>query len=447
MSLTINPDTLDNLQPAAGACCWVAFSGGLDSTVLLHWLLRQRLGCPIKAVHINHGLSPNADQWQNQCEQLCRELDVELHTVKVALDSAAGNLEALAREARYDAFTHVLAAGDVLLLAQHQDDQAETVLYRLLRGAGTRGLAAMAPGRVLGAARLYRPLLNVSRAELETYAKAHSLSWVEDESNTDVRFDRNYLRRRVMPVVRERWPAASRSLADSAELNRATDTLLSEYAAADLQSMAEQTAAMGFCLPVATLAAMSAPRRNNLLRYWLEQRFAQLPSRKALAEIDSQLIQAEGHGAEVVTGTISLQRFNQNLYALHQPQQWQPKQGEPAITWRDTGQALTLPGGDIMNLAAVAGAGIAEQWLGGSLQVQWRAGGERCKPAGRAHSQSLKKLLQEYQVPTWLRSRVPLLYINGELAAVADYWVCQRFAASGDEQGWECYWHWPAFKL
>ncbi|BFM21352.1 tRNA lysidine(34) synthetase TilS [Gilvimarinus japonicus] len=447
MTQTINTAILDNLRPDADACGWVGFSGGLDSTVLLHWLRQARPVWPLKAVHVNHGLSPNADQWQQQCEQFCRELGVELHVVKVALDTAAGNLEALAREARYEAFTQVLGAGDVLLLAQHQDDQAETVLYRLLRGAGARGLAAMATERPLGAARLYRPLLEVSRAELEAYAKEHALSWVDDESNTDVRFDRNYLRHRVMPALRERWPAAARSLADSAELNRSNDTLLSEYAAADLQALAEQTVAMGFCLPVAALGAMSAPRRHNLLRYWLELRFNQLPTRKALAEIDSQLVQSEGHGAEVIAGPVSLQRFNQKLYALHLPLQWQPEQSQPAIEWGDTAQLLMLPGGDALTLTPVTGAGIAPKWLSAGLQVQWRVGGERCQPAGRVHSQSLKKLLQEYQIPTWLRPRVPLLYINGELAAVADYWVCQRFAATDGEPGRECCWQWPAEKL
>jgi tRNA(Ile)-lysidine synthase len=443
MPLTTPPIALDTLQPAAGACGWVGFSGGLDSTVLLHWLVQQRPAWPVRAVHVNHGLSPNAGQWQHQCEQICRELGVELQVVKVALEAAVGNLEAAAREARYHAFTQVLSRGDVLLLAQHQDDQAETLLYRLMRGAGTRGLAAMAAERPLGVARLCRPLLQVDRAELEAYAQKHALRWVEDESNTDVSFDRNYIRHRVLPVLHQRWPAAARSLARSAQLSRANDTLLTEYAAADLRSMDEQTVAMGFCLSAPKLASISAPRRHNLLRHWLEQRFNQLPTGKALAEIDGQLIQAEGHGALVVAGAVTLRRFNQGLYALHLPLQWQPAPGQPALKWPDITQPVILPGGDALTLQPATGVGIGARWLQGEVHIQWRVGGERCTPAGRAHSQTLKKLLQEYRVPTWLRARVPLLYINGELAAVADYWVCRRFAATGSEPGWACGWRWP----
>ncbi|WP_049721252.1 tRNA lysidine(34) synthetase TilS [Gilvimarinus polysaccharolyticus] len=449
MTFTLNSTHLNALQPSAGGHCWVAYSGGLDSSVLLHWLARHCPQLALRAVHVNHGLSVNADAWQSLCEQQCRALGISLKVVTVQLDSAAGNLEAHARAARYKAFRQVLGIGDTLALAHHLDDQAETLLYRLLRGAGARGLGAMAHERRLGAARLVRPLLDVSRAELEQYASAHGLAWVNDESNRDVRFDRNYLRQRVIPVLRERWPAAANSLADSATLSRGNDQLLAEYAAEDLARLAERAVPMGFCLPADALAAMSVPRRYNLLRYWLEQRFLQLPSRNALAEIDTQLLGAAAVGhAKVAVGGVSLQRFQQALYALSASQQWQPNQGpaghiEPSITWLDITQALALPGGDHLVLQPATGLGIAQRWLQGELEIRWRRGGERCRPAGRGHSQALKKLLQEYQVPPWLRARVPLLYIDGELVAVGHYWVCQGFTAAVGEPSWACCWQWP----
>lgn len=449
MTLTTAQLPLHLLSPPAsgsgpGGVLWVGFSGGLDSTVLLHWLLQQKPQWPVRAIYVNHGLSGNADLWQRHCQQFCRALKVTLEVAPVVLDPAASNLESLAREARFNAFAQRLGPNDVLLLAHHQDDQAETLLYRLLRGAGVRGMGAMAPGRKLGAGSLYRPLLRVNRAELEAYAQRHGLNWVEDESNTDVRFDRNYLRQRVLPVLRQRWPAAAKSLADSAELSRHSDELLREYAATELAGLAERPEPLGFSLPLAPLAAMTGPRRYNILRYWLELRFTQLPSRNALAEIDGQLLTEPGRAnAEVVSGAVSVQRFGPRLYALARHQLWQPEPQQAVVIWHNTTAPLVLPGGDRLSLQPASGAGIAQQWLQGELSVAWRRGGERCQPVGRKHSQTLKKLLQEQQVPNWLRARVPLLYIDGELAAVADYWVCQRFAAAPDAQGWVCHWHWP----
>ncbi|WP_198144068.1 tRNA lysidine(34) synthetase TilS [Gilvimarinus agarilyticus] len=433
------------LQASEAGCCWVGFSGGLDSTALLHWVVQQRPAWPVRAVHVNHGLSHNAEHWQRQCEQQCQALGVELTVITPDLKADAGNVEARAREARYQAFNQCLAPADVLLLAHHQDDQAETVLYRLLRGAGAKGLSGMAASRELGGAQLHRPLLQVTRAELEAYAREQGLTWVEDESNQDVRFDRNYLRQQVLPVLRQRWPAVTRSLADAANLLRRSDALLIEYAAEDVSRLGSTAEPAGFSLPLIELAAMSEPRRHNVLRYWLERHFAELPSRNALAQIDTQLMLGHGgsHQAEVVVGQVSLQCFNGRLMALSVPLQWQPAPGEPVIVWSDTAAALPLPGGDSLQWRPATGAGIAAHWLGDTVTVAWRCGGERCQPAGRAHSQQLKKLLQEYQVPVWLRSRVPLIYIAGELAVVGDYWVCQRFAASGAESGWALCWQWP----
>ncbi len=421
---------------------WVALSGGLDSVVLLHALTALKLPAPLMAVHVHHGLSPHADAWQQHCEALCQSLDVPLRVERVAVTRAGEGVEAAARRARYQVFAHLLDEGDALMLAHHLDDQAETLLLRLLRGSGPRGLGAMAPERDLGSGCLLRPLLEIPRTDLQAYAQGCHLSWVEDESNRDTRFDRNYLRRQVLPVLQQRWPDTSSQLSATAALCRDSEILLGELADQDLACLDARREPLGGSLDRAGLAALHSRRRQNLLRHWLREFGLPLPGSAQLLEIEQQFFtdSANSHGREVSWPGCRACVFSDRFYVLQEQAFWRPQASTPAIAWRNPQHALALPGGDSLCWQpAGLGEGLPASGCE-NLEVRWRRGGERCQPAGRGHSQSLKKLLQEYRVAPWLRPRIPLLYAGEQLVAVADLWVCKGFTAAADEPGYRCKW-------
>jgi len=285
-------------------------------------------------------------------------------------------------------------------------------------------------------------LLNASRADLEAYARHAALTWVEDESNSDTAFDRNYLRHRVMPALRQRWPEATAHIAASAALCRDSENLLAELAGEDLAALTAELVPLGGSLELAGLAALSPSRRHNLLRHWLRGLGLPAPGSGHLQEIDQQFFagDAEVHGRQVSWPGCRVCSFAGRFHALEESAFWQPTAQQPALSWHDPARPLTLPGGDSLQWQVTApGEGLARHWLS-DLEVRWRQGGERCHPSGRGHSQSLKKLLQEYQVPPWLRARLPLLYSKGQLVAVADLWVAKGFEAAPEQAGYRCVW-------
>lgn len=404
---------LNALSAWRNAPVWyVAFSGGLDSTVLLHLLasLAQREALPtLRAIHVQHGLQAAAEAWPAHCQQVCATLGVPLLLREVQVQSGA-SLEQAAREARYQAFVEVLAADELLLTAQHRDDQAETLLFRLLRGAGARGLSAMPAHRALGAGQLLRPLLDVSRAELEAYARQHALQWVEDPSNTDERFSRNFLRQQVLPLLTQRWPQASASMARSAAHLSEAQGLLDELAQADLAAMAQDPRFAWVTLPSLPLAALlnlSAPRQRNVLRHWLAP-LTPLPDSDhwagwtslAHAAVDAAPIWRLARG--------QLQRADGRLWWL-------------SGTWLQAMASIDLPlsVGEPLQLPANGCVWLQGQAPSGTLHVRYRVGGEQLHVAGRGH-RDLKRLLNETAVPAFLRSRLPLLYQGEQLLAVAN---------------------------
>ncbi len=432
---------LPPLKP--GQTLWVALSGGLDSTVLLHALVALELPLALKALHVNHQISPNANTWEAHCLQLCEHLGVELVAEKVAVQSAGRGLEDAARAARYRVFHTHVQAGDCLCTAHHQDDQSETLLLRLLRGAGPRGLAAMARERPLGDARLLRPLLSVSRADLEAYARAQHLRWVEDESNGDTDYDRNYLRQTLIPLFRQRWPAFDRRLGLTARLCGESELLLEELAAMDLAVLDARPERLGQSLSLPALMTLSRPRRHNVLRYWLRQQGMDVPEQQHLEQLETQLSDAREDGEVCIRWAgQSLRPYRQRMYAL------------PALVDSENwpSQSFSLSDGESLQLPLPAGGCLALSFspnlptggglrsMTGVLRLDWRQGGERCQPEGRAHSQTLKKLLQEYGLEPWWRDRLPLLYCGDQLVAVGDLWVCKGFAADRGQPGYQLHW-------
>ena len=402
-----------NLTPWLNAHTWyIAFSGGLDSTVLLHLLAdhaRNHASPPLRAIHVHHGLQPAADAWPAHCQTVCDSLGIELQVIHVQVPPGA-SLEQAARAARYAAFSQRLGPGDVLFTGQHRDDQAETLLFRLLRGAGLRGLAAMPGQRRLGQGNLARPLLGWPRQQLRDYAEAHQLAWIEDPSNADTRFARNYLRAEVFPHLQQRWPQASQNLARAAEHLGEALGLLDELAQGDL-ALAEEGAPLAWpgldSLDLAALVALSPARQRNALQYWLSRR-TRLPDTRHWAgwsdlrdaAADAQPVWRLGDG--------QLLRSHGRIWWLSGDWLQQPGAG-PA--WPDPSAPLRLPGnGSVRLVGAVPVAG---------LRIAYRQGGEVLDIPGRGRRE-LKRLLNELQVPHFLRQRLPLLYQGERLLALAN---------------------------
>lgn len=414
----MNPSDLDlparvllNLKPWRNACTWhIAFSGGLDSTVLLHLLvhLAKTESLPtLSAIHVHHGLQAAADAWPEHCQSQCEALGVPLRVVHVQVQHGA-SLERAARDARYAAFNNLTQANEVLLTAQHRDDQAETLLFRLLRGAGVRGLSGMPHQRRLGKGFLLRPLLDVNRAELEAYAAEHQLSWIEDPSNQDRQFSRNYLRHQVFPALISRWPQAMTTIARSAAHLREAQGLLDDLAQIDLSLASTPSDFDWLGLPsleLAALAKLSAARQRNALSHWLEP-WTRLPDsdhwsgwedlRDATGDArpiwrlaDGELHRAGGRVWWVSSGW---------LMPL-----------SVAGTWPDPSLPLALPDNGILTLTG--------QMPEGPLQIRYRLGGEVMDLPGRGH-RDLKRLLNERGVPSFVRGRLPLLFKGEQLLAV-----------------------------
>jgi tRNA(Ile)-lysidine synthase len=423
----------------AAGCCWVAYSGGVDSHALLHALaaLRPGFSCRVAAVHVNHGLQAGAGAWDQHCRAVCAGLDVPYVLLQVDGRAAAGeSREAAARAARYAALSGWLPRGDCLLTAQHRDDQAETLLLQMLRGSGVKGLAAMPRRTPFGGGYLLRPLLACGRDALIGYAVANHLHWVDDPSNQDISLDRNFLRHQTLPVLRRRWPALSSTLSRSARHCAEAALILEDLAREDLDALADGSSDS---LHVSGLLQLSPARQRNLLRHWLTNRGATAPSEAVLARIVIDILDSRSDAEACVRwGACELRRYRDRLHLLPQVP---PHELPPSLEWRPE-TALELPRtGGVLSASRHTGSGVrAAAFDGAAVRVSWRRGGERCRPAGRRHHHALKKLFQETGIPPWERGRIPLVYIGDELAAVADLWVCEPFGAGPDEAGFTIHW-------
>ena len=422
---------LQQLPPASRY--WIAFSGGCDSTVLLHALAKLRPQLPstrLAAVHVNHNLQDQAADWAGHCRAVCEALDIPLREISVDASTPRGHSpEAAARAARYEAFEGVLKAGDGLLLAHHQDDQAETLLLQLFRGSGPRGLAAMPAQRPFGAGWLGRPLLDFRRETLCAYARQRDLAWIDDPSNFDTGSERNFLRQELWPALQARWPALSSTLARAANHQAGAAALLEELAAGDWERLRPAT---GNNLPVKALTTLTPERQRNLLRYWIETVHGRpLPDRQRLERIRTELVGARPDAnPELRWPGAMLRRYDGQLW-LDDGGDLPASNPGRVMTW-DLLRPLELGDGRRLETRP-APRGLDPRWRDhDNITVRFRHGGEICRPAGRAHHHPLKKLFQEWRVPPWQRSEVPLIYVGEDLAMVVGYCVCEPFQAQGE---------------
>ena len=433
--------------PDASFC--VALSGGIDSTALLAALAELRLdGLRVRAVHVNHGLHANAKRWSTHCRKVARQLGVPLKVLAVTVARQRGSsLEEAARVARYRCFAQQLHTGELLLTAHTQDDQLETVLLQLFRGCGLPGLAAMPVIAPLGPGWLARPLLGCSREQLEAWVRARGLGWIEDDTNRDERFDRNYLRRQVLPAARRRWPGIAAAVARSARHAAEAQGLLTALARVDLERASD-----GAALSVKALRPLPLDRRRNVLRLWIASGGRTLPDARRLAEIAGPLIdaRADAHpqvawavvsAAEAANTRRIIVTRHADLLALAEGGPVldsgavgagaEPSAAQLAWDWRQSSRC-TLPGGGALELTAERHGPIDLDALPSPLAVTWRRGGERLRIRRGGPRRALKSLLQEGRVPLAERARLPLVLADGALIAAADLWIDESVRAPAE---------------
>lgn len=410
----------------------LAYSGGLDSTALLALLAANRglLPCKLAAVHVNHQLSVNAGQWERHCQDSCRAQGIPCEVVRINVGDSPGNMEARARELRYEALAGCMQTGDVLLTAHHRDDQAETVLLQLLRGAGPGGLAAMPDLRPFGPGWLARPLLGYGRDQIAAYVSGQRLAWVEDESNLRPEQDRNYLRHAVMPVIWQRWPSASTVLQRAAKLQADAASILGDMSTQDLR---QARGGSDSVLLVPALKNLSRARLRNLLRSWIRDHGHPVPPLKVMDEIIMELLQSGPDSSPCVRwGRTEIRKYRDEAYLMA------ARDDAPCanLDWQ-LDAPLELRDGRLQARTRV-GSGIKKEEVQDNVvEVRFRRGGEQLRPAGRRETHTLKKLFQDAGVPPWDRDVIPLIYVRGKLAAVSGYWIAEEFQAGGDEPGWD----------
>ncbi|WP_317622015.1 tRNA lysidine(34) synthetase TilS [Ketobacter nezhaii] len=438
----------------------MGFSGGMDSTVLLHLLCRWRDrnehgDVALQAIHVNHQLQSHASDWQRHCQRVCQQWDVPLIVEAVDIDLHQSSPEQAARDARYRSFNkHVSEAGTgaVLMLAHHRDDQVETLLQRLARGSGPLGLGAMLPVTERLNMSVFRPLLEQDREQLANYAAEQKLVWVEDPSNQNDQIERNYIRRQILPAWRKIKPQLNQTIARSARLNQEASALLDQLAALDMgPPRADQGLAIG------QLTGLALPRQKNLLRYWLVRVGALAPSETLLLRVIREVLPAADDGSPMVEwGALSIRRFRQHLYLApsHLESDSLPELGRFGSVAALDGLASSL--GVLRVDPPFDGAGASQHGApdgqletgfslrrlqAAPLQLSLRTGGERVKPAGQL-TKPLKHWFQALTVAPWLRPYWPILYCGDQVAGLPGLLVCDGFEPESEQDRVVVTWHW-----
>jgi tRNA(Ile)-lysidine synthase len=411
----------------------IAFSGGADSLALLVALAELRAAAPhrgfsMRAVHVDHGIHPESSAWARAAQRSARRFAVPCGLRRVDVVAARGESpEAAARLARYAALAEAMKPAEVLVTAHHEDDQAETLLLQLLRGAGVAGLAAMPESMPFARGTLVRPLLRVSGSALRSFARDRDLRWVEDLSNADPRFDRNFLRQAVMPSLFARWPGATQVIARAAHHLGEARALLGELADGDLDAVQD-----GVTLLIPRLQRLSPARQRNVVRRWLERRALRPPDHRRLERVLGELCAARADSLPVVTWRgAEVRRWRERLYAM--PSVAPPP---PPLIWRPgVAPEIALPAGlGRLRMVADARGPFSRGALPAVLRVSFRAGGERLRTEIGGPRRDLKELMRARNVLPWMRDRIPLLHAGRTLLAVADLWVnaeCRAAKATG----------------
>ncbi len=423
--------------------------------VLLHlshrFLQQSTHQLSLQAIHVNHGISKQSEWWKIFCEEQCKRLGIAFFSEQIDViqdnDSKQG-IESRARTLRYQVFKNVCRENDLLLMGHHRDDQVETLLFRLFRGNGGKALTGIPESRELNAALILRPLLNLDKKELALWASENNLEWIEDESNEDTYFSRNFIRQDILPLIRNRWPQINDALARVGRLQSDQQQLLKEVAQEDFHNLLckdVELARWGECLDIHALKNLSKARQKNLLRFWMDKKHIQMPPAQRLEKLVAMLNQSTIPSFEIMSWkddeyTVTWHGFEQQLFLLKQ--EVLSELEETMLTWKLEEQPCHHFAQTCYCCEKVSATGHSLDKRFSELKVEFREAGLRCQPVGRDKSQLLKKLFQEYRVPPWERDAVPLFFVEeqGEkkLAAVGDLWICKGFEAR-DGKGWQLF--------
>lgn len=402
---------------------FIAYSGGMDSHVLLHLCVAsEQLKDKITAVYVNHGLQVEAANWGKHCEEICGNLGVKFLNLKADAKAKSGESpEEAARNARYATLKPLLAKDDVLLIAQHADDQLETVLLQLFRGSGLKGLSGMPPSMKFGKGKLIRPLLDVPKAEIIAYATTHGLKWIEDPSNQHAHFDRNFLRNDIIPLLKQRWPALDLTVSRSARHCADAQGLLANLADDGLKAALNP---VDNTLSISQLQSNPLLQQQLIIRQWFLFLGLKMPSEVAVQRILGEVVAARADADPLVsTQAYNIRRYRGALYCL---KPYPHKEGD-ALIWPEDKACLPITDDKVYEIV-VADKGIpCEQWRNAVVTVRFRAGGETIELPGRIGHHQLKKLVQEAGIPPWERAMIPLIYLDDKLAAVGEHWLSAEF--------------------
>ena len=413
----------------------LAFSGGVDSMVLLDLLMNLvKESDQLRVVHINHNLNEYSDDWAQFSSKVCEKYDLPLINASVKPKRQGKGLEADARALRYQSFREIIQDNEYLLTGHHQDDQMETLLYRIFRGTGIGGLRAIRRKTKFGKGFLYRPMLNVSRDKIEEYARLKNLKWICDSSNNDSSYDRNYLRKDIIPLIKKRWPSVEKKVSRLAVIAEQNQSLLNEFAIEDIGKLKNYSH-----LDAGTLSGKSYPRIVNIFRFMINKNNMGVPSMQVLNEGIKTLMHSKSESPSMTWNDYSIRRYKHRLYFLNSSLN-SPNNLLAEISW-DIKKTINL-GENLGSIQArfLTGDGISLNKCPKSLAIKYRKGGEEIKPSGHKITKSLKNLFQENNVLPWVRDKIPLIYVDQELISVGDLWFNQDYKASNNEDGFLVTW-------
>ena len=414
----------------------IAFSGGMDSTVLLH-VMKNIIDekSQIRAIHINHNIVDNSKVWTKTCKSICKNFGIDIEIISLEVTHNGYGLEAAARDERYKKLKEILYENEYLLTAHHEEDQMETVFLRMARGTGLDGLQGINEKYSFGEGIIFRPMLEVSKTSVMDYAKEHQLKWVEDSSNQDTHFDRNFLRKKIIPQFRERWPSIASSVSRLSQLSAQNIKILNQIAEEDIGPIANMNE-----LPLAKLLDKSFERANNMLRYIILANGMSIPSMKTLQDGLKEMLDPETDKSVIAWKDYCIRKYKNHLYFLSNSD-LEPNKVDVRIPW-EIGKTVNL-GENIGTIEAtfIHGDGLSIEKCKNKLTISYRQGGELIKPIGHRINKSLKNLFQENQILPWMRDKIPLIYYQDELVSVADLWFNQNYVASQNEAGFVVNWH------
>lgn len=413
----------------------LAFSGGVDSVVLLDLLVNVlKESDALRIIHINHNLNEHSNDWAQFSSEICEKYDLPLICESVEPKRHGKGLEADARELRYQSFRDVIQDDEYLLTGHHQDDQMETLLYRIFRGTGIDGLRAIRREIKFGKGFLYRPMLNISREKIEEYAQLKNLKWIYDSSNDDSSYDRNFLRKDIIPLIKKRWPSVENKVSRLSVIAEQNQLLLNELAIEDVGQLKNYNH-----LDIETLSEKSYPRIINIFRFMIKKNNMSVPSMRVLNEGIKTLMHSKSKSPSMTWNDNTIRRYKHRLYFLNSALN-SPNDLSNEMSW-DIKKTINL-GKNLGSIQArfLNGEGISLNRCPSNLAIKYRKGGEEIKPSGHKITKSLKNLFQENNVLPWVRDKIPLIYVDHELISVGDLWFNQDFKASANEDGFLITW-------